>query len=504
MRHVYNRKPFNLQPNDPEPTNLEPFNLEPTNLEPTNLEPFNLEPTNPQPFDPQPQNPQPKNPQPFNPQPFNPRPFNPQPLNTQPLNPQPIDPQPFNPQPFNPQPFNLRPFNPQPFNPQPLNPQPFNLRPFNPQPIDPQPLNPQPFNLQPFNPQPFNPQPLIPQPIDPQPFNPQPFNPQPFNLKPLNPQPLNPRPSNTTKVINPHPYKFTINNPGKCRAGKDVFLLIMVISAPGDADLRHAIRKTWGQETIDADIVMKTVFTVGIPNNASVQKNLEQENTLNQDIIQENFVDSYRNLTLKTVMCLKWASEFCPGAKFVMKVDDDTFVNIYSLVRHLKRLSANKTTRLVTGHVNSGVEPIRDLNTTDKNKRWYISTKDYPWETFPDYASGLAYVMSGDVVRPLYEASWTVKYLFLEDVFLGHCMEKLGIKPVHHGGFIPYQDWTTPYCTSVELLAAHWSKIPGSIYAAWSRLSSMCVGVASINDDKLYEWQNLIKQQQAKKARLNL
>ncbi|XP_019613482.1 PREDICTED: beta-1,3-galactosyltransferase 5-like, partial [Branchiostoma belcheri] len=353
-----------------------------------------------------------------------------------------------------------------------------------------------------LNPQPLNPQPIDPQPLNPQPFNPQPFNLKPLNPQPLNPQPLNPRPSNTTEVINPHPYKFTINNPGKC--SKDVFLLIMVISAPGDADLRHAIRKTWGQETIDPDIVMKTVFTVGIPNNASVQKNLEHENTLNQDIIQEDFVDSYRNLTLKTVMCLKWASEFCPGAKFVMKVDDDTFVNIYSLVRHLKRLFANKTTRLVTGHVNSGVEPIRDSNATEKFRRWYISTKDYPWETFPDYASGLAYVMSGDVVRPLYEASWTVKYLFLEDVFLGHCMEKLGIKPVHHGGFIPYQDWTTPYCTSVELLAAHWSKIPGSIYAAWSRLSNMCVGVASINDDKLYEWQNLIKQQQAKKARLNL
>lgn len=31
------------------------------------------------------------------------------------------------------------------------------------------------------------------------------------------------------------------------------------------------------------------------------------------DIIQENFVDSYNNLTLKTVLMLKWTSRNCEG-----------------------------------------------------------------------------------------------------------------------------------------------------------------------------------------------
>jgi len=31
------------------------------------------------------------------------------------------------------------------------------------------------------------------------------------------------------------------------------------------------------------------------------------------DIIQENFVDSYNNLTLKTVLMLKWTSRNCAG-----------------------------------------------------------------------------------------------------------------------------------------------------------------------------------------------
>ena len=34
------------------------------------------------------------------------------------------------------------------------------------------------------------------------------------------------------------------------------------------------------------------------------------------------------NLTLKSVMGLKWSAIFCPQAKFVLKTDDDIFVNV--------------------------------------------------------------------------------------------------------------------------------------------------------------------------------
>jgi hypothetical protein len=40
------------------------------------------------------------------------------------------------------------------------------------------------------------------------------------------------------------------------------------------------------------------------------------------------FQDTYHNLTLKTVMGLKWTSIFCPQVKFVLKTDDDIYVNV--------------------------------------------------------------------------------------------------------------------------------------------------------------------------------
>ncbi len=53
------------------------------------------------------------------------------------------------------------------------------------------------------------------------------------------------------------------------------------------------------------------------------------------DLVQENFLDSYRNLTLKTLMGIRWASIYCANAKFIVKIDDDVVLNPYFLVNYL-------------------------------------------------------------------------------------------------------------------------------------------------------------------------
>ena len=54
------------------------------------------------------------------------------------------------------------------------------------------------------------------------------------------------------------------------------------------------------------------------------------------DIIQENFLDSYNNLTLKSILMLKYVKNNCENkVKYVMKCDDDTFINVPNLIHVL-------------------------------------------------------------------------------------------------------------------------------------------------------------------------
>eukprot|EP00058_Branchiostoma_floridae_P022134 XP_002607624.1 hypothetical protein BRAFLDRAFT_123960 [Branchiostoma floridae] len=272
----------------------------------------------------------------------------------------------------------------------------------------------------------------------------------------------------TEPKINPHNFNFIINNPDKCGNG-DVLLLILVTTTPQGQVQRETIRKTWGNESNIPGVIFKTVFAIGHTDDAATQAALVEENDKFKDIIQEDFVDSYHNLTLKTVMCWKWAFQYCPQARFIMKADDDTFVNIFSIARHLIGLHKAHVRRHVTGWVYVDTKPIRDP--MSQWNKWYVKYEDYPRDSYPKYPCGFAYVISNDITKVLYETSETIKYLFLEDAFLGLCMEKLGIEPVHHGGFVP---WYTHIdsCQFDWLMASHWVKAYEYMWYLWNTLTS--------------------------------
>ncbi|XP_078661227.1 beta-1,3-galactosyltransferase 1-like [Branchiostoma floridae x Branchiostoma belcheri] len=265
----------------------------------------------------------------------------------------------------------------------------------------------------------------------------------------------------------PHPYTFVLNNPDKCKGGEDVFLLIIVSTKHLNHRQRYEIRQTWGKETNIPGVSIRVVFAVGLVEDVAIQKALEHENKLHKDFIQADFIDSHRNRTLKTIMSLKWAVQFCPRARFVLKANDDAFVNVFSLVKFLKDVHV---TKFITGRAFNKTKPVRDLRFLD---RWYVSKEEYSREIYPRYPGGFAYVMTNDTANLLYRTSLITKYLFLEDVYVGICLEKLGIVPVHHTGFYP---WFVDVesCNTDWLVASQWVREPEAMVDMWNSLTSNC------------------------------
>lgn len=147
------------------------------------------------------------------------------------------------------------------------------------------------------------------------------------------------------------------------------------------------------------------------------------------DIIQENFQDSYHNLTIKVGMILKWVNKNCQGIKYLMKTDDDMFINIENLLTVLS--SKPNDTNILIGHLVENQIPIRDSDNI-----WYTPMYMFNGTKFPDFVSGTGYVMSIDVATKIYHASFQVPLILLEDVyFTGLCAANVSIKPAHQEGF---------------------------------------------------------------------
>lgn len=90
---------------------------------------------------------------------------------------------------------------------------------------------------------------------------------------------------------------------------------------------------------------------------------MKNESSTHNDIIQENFYDSYNNLTIKSIIMLKWLLNNCNRGKFLMKTDDDMFVNLPLLVKLLKTKSNNDG--VLIGSLICNAKPI-----TDPKNKW--------------------------------------------------------------------------------------------------------------------------------------
>ncbi|KAM9312043.1 beta-1,3-galactosyltransferase 1-like [Gastrophryne carolinensis] len=223
----------------------------------------------------------------------------------------------------------------------------------------------------------------------------------------------------------PYPYKFLINQPGKCHKRKP-FLILLVIVESHDIIARSIIRETWGNENNNKEIDVLRIFMLGQSPvlTGPVQRLLEEESAIYGDIVQQDFLDTYNNLTLKTLMGMEWVAKFCPNASYVMKVDSDVFLNVDYLVHKLLRPELPARQNFLTGFLVTNTGPIRD-----KSNKWYVPEELYPGDSFPPYPSGPGYVFSVDMTRKIYKVAQEIVVISIEDAFIGLCLYKLNISP---------------------------------------------------------------------------
>lgn len=212
----------------------------------------------------------------------------------------------------------------------------------------------------------------------------------------------------------------------RTRCVEKLFLLIVVFTAPGNFDRRNVIRKTWAKDP-STKKRWKTMFLLGqAVGDTTTKEYLEVEGLRYGDFIRGGQRENYYNLTLKTQMGLEWAEKYC-DFEFLLKADDDVFVNPYRLMDYLGNPDTPKT-KLYLGRVaRRGI--VR------RGGKYAVSVEEYNETRYPEFCNGPAYLLSWDLVNKLIDVFDVKKPLKLEDVYIGTLLDKLAVKPVRHWGF---------------------------------------------------------------------
>lgn len=267
------------------------------------------------------------------------------------------------------------------------------------------------------------------------------------------------------------PFPYVINEPDKCADSRPApFLVLLIATEPRQVEARNVIRETWGNESVAPALGFIWLFLLGKHEGELgflQQRMLEAESQRYHDIIQQNFLDTYNNLTLKTLMGMNWVAIHCPQAGYVMKTDTDMFINTEYLIYKLLRPELELKKNYFTGYIIRGAVPYRN-----KGNKWYMPPEVYPGEKYPTYCSGSGYVFSGDLAGKIYRASLRIRLLHLEDVYVGMCLAELQIEPVPSPNQL-FNNWHVSYssCRYSQLITSHGFP-PNELLKYWHDLQS--------------------------------
>ncbi|XP_020490060.1 beta-1,3-galactosyltransferase 2-like [Labrus bergylta] len=254
-------------------------------------------------------------------------------------------------------------------------------------------------------------------------------------------------------VAYPGKYLFIVDEPDRCQQ-ESPFLILLTPVAPHNTKTRDVIRNTWGKETTVLGQRVSLFFLLGVSaledGTGPIKKQILLESQRHHDILQSNFLDTYNNLTIKTMIMFEWVISHCPNSSYAMKVDSDIFLNVHNLVDMLLKAPRHL---YMTGLIARNATVLRD-----QNSKWYLPVSAFPESTYPTYAMGLGYVFSLDLPKRILEASAHVKAIYIEDAYVGLCLRHLGISltdPPHSGLFmvsIPQSNccWTSVITTILQ------------------------------------------------------
>jgi len=205
---------------------------------------------------------------------------------------------------------------------------------------------------------------------------------------------------------------FTVNRTvasDKCQK-EEILLTILVISSPNHFQQREAIRKSWGIS--NKEVVLS--FLVGVSKDDETQRQVLKESEENEDIIVNNIIDTYENLSLKTLSAFNWFLHFCNKSEFLLKVDDDMFVQVEKVLDKVREtIKQSQKKKLIMGNISRNWKPVRN-----PQSKYFITEAQYSEERYPDFATGPSYLVSKAALRDIYQHAMELNYIHLEDVFL--------------------------------------------------------------------------------------
>ncbi|XP_047143848.1 UDP-GalNAc:beta-1,3-N-acetylgalactosaminyltransferase 1 isoform X2 [Hydra vulgaris] len=207
-------------------------------------------------------------------------------------------------------------------------------------------------------------------------------------------------------------------------------LLVLVTSHPRNYWRREWIRSLWGNKSVWKEKKWRIVFVTGQEPDDKVMRKLNREAKRFKDILCVDITEDFYLLSHKLIVGLTWSLHNL-NFKFLLKVDDDVFVNINNAIRFVD----NTTT--TDGYYGS----VIFNNLVERIGKYAVSEKEHLSEIYSPYCSGGGYILTRKSIVDIIPYFDIKRPLKIDDAYIGETAMRAGISATQANGFYMSNTW---------------------------------------------------------------
>jgi beta-1,3-galactosyltransferase 1 len=272
-------------------------------------------------------------------------------------------------------------------------------------------------------------------------------------------------------IINSHNYTYTLNPEKRICYDQNVNILIYIHSSPKNFKYRQFVRETWSNRVLFPNI--RTVFMMGLANDSQVNNLLVYEYNEYGDIVQKDFLDTYRNLTIKALMALKWIKDYCPNINYIVKLDEDVLMNTFALLDYVDELKTQKFKIENTIMCYTWSKAVVQHNNTSK---WFVTYDEINADIYLDYCAGAAFILTPDLAPLYFNLSQYVKFFWIDDYYITGQIRSLTNTTLISitSKFIMKESSSNEFYTlGNQIIFGHFTKRINEFYRVWQKILQM-------------------------------
>nr|CAB3224885.1 lactosylceramide 1,3-N-acetyl-beta-D-glucosaminyltransferase-like [Phallusia mammillata] len=229
----------------------------------------------------------------------------------------------------------------------------------------------------------------------------------------------------------------------RCKSAGNIHWTIvnLIKSTVSNHHRRNVIRSTWGSIQVHLGLQIRNVFVVGKTKHHAIQKKLEEEVKLHNDILQVDFYDDAGSVPEKVLAGMQWSSMHLHPETLYSSMDDDIVVHIPNLAKYLihKFLEPPRCRNEMVFPASRPcyehlpilcVYSYQSKDYPERNwfSKWYTSHEEYSGSTWPKYCRGGMYIVPVKTISELFEISRSMPRIMMDDVWVtGFMRRKMGM-----------------------------------------------------------------------------